>query len=341
MKKYDLINTVSRGSNARKEINPQLIVETNGNYDPGQIFDANATIKLVQDGISSFIGDAPDTLDTLEEITAKIQELDDIGFSDVALSGDYNDLTNTPTIPDAQIQSDWNQTDNTAKDYIKNKPTIPTVPTNVSSFTNDAGYLTSHQDISGKQNVIDTTHKLSADLIEDGTTNKVINVKPDWDAASGSSAEILNKPTIPTVPTNVSTFTNDAGYLTGHQDISGKEDVTAIVAPVNATDATLPITTLTTEAGKYYRIDVAVETIAVTLPAMTDVTKVKTIVLYLTGGTTPAVTISSTAPSGGTAPAVYFSDGYAIESGNTYEVNCAWNGLAWIVASFKINTSNS
>ena len=41
------------------------------------------------------------------------------------------------------VQSDWNVTDTTSDAYIKNKPTIPTVPTNVSAFTNDAGYLTS------------------------------------------------------------------------------------------------------------------------------------------------------------------------------------------------------
>lgn len=46
-----------------------------------------------------------------------------------------------------QVQSDWNQTDTSAVDYIKNKPTIPVVPTNVSSFTNDAGYLTQHQSL--------------------------------------------------------------------------------------------------------------------------------------------------------------------------------------------------
>lgn len=45
-------------------------------------------------------------------------------------SGSYNDLTDTPTIPDAQIQSDWNQGDNTAKDYIKNKPSIPAAQVN-------------------------------------------------------------------------------------------------------------------------------------------------------------------------------------------------------------------
>ena len=113
-------------------------------------------------------------------------------------------------------------------------------------------------------------------------------------------------------------------------------DSGVIEAPVNATDATLPITTLTCEAGKYYRIDVPIETLAVTLPAMTDLTTVRTVVIYLTAGTTPAVTISSTAPTGGSAPDVYYQDGYAIEAGKTYEVNCLWNGAAWIIASVEI-----
>lgn len=38
-----------------------------------------------------------------------------------------------------QVQVDWNQTDSTKKDYIKNKPTIPT---KVSQLNNDLGYLT-------------------------------------------------------------------------------------------------------------------------------------------------------------------------------------------------------
>ena len=103
----------------------------------------------------------------------------------------------------------------------------------------------------------------------------------------------------------------------------------------------MPITTLTCEAGKYYRIDVDVDTLAVTLPAMTDLTTVRTVVIYLTAGTTPAVTISSTAPSGGSAPDVLYQDGFEIEAGSTYEINALFNGAAWIVASVKINTSNS
>ena len=51
-------------------------------------------------------------------------------------TGSYTDLTNKPTIPAAQVQSDWNAT--SGMGVILNKPT------NVSAFTNDAGYLTSY-----------------------------------------------------------------------------------------------------------------------------------------------------------------------------------------------------
>lgn len=54
-----------------------------------------------------------------------------------ATSGDAQ-ILNKPTIPAAQIQSDWNQTNNTQVDYIKNKPSIPT---KTSDLTNDSGFL--------------------------------------------------------------------------------------------------------------------------------------------------------------------------------------------------------
>lgn len=43
----------------------------------------------------------------------------------VAFTWDYNDLINRPEF--LQQQADWNESDNTKPDYIKNKPTIPTV----------------------------------------------------------------------------------------------------------------------------------------------------------------------------------------------------------------------
>lgn len=62
-------------------------------------------------------------------------------------------LATFPSIPAAQIQSDWNQSNNALLDYIKNKPSIPAA-----------------------------------------------QVNSDWNAVSGL-AQILNKPTIPTVGT--------------------------------------------------------------------------------------------------------------------------------------------
>ena len=73
-----------------------------------------------------------------------------------------------------------------------NKSEIPTVPTNVSAFTNDAGYLTEHQSL---DNYYTKTE-----------VNSSLETKAD-------------KTEIPTVPTNVSAFTNDAGYLTEHQSL--------------------------------------------------------------------------------------------------------------------------
>ena len=106
-------------------------------------------------------------------------------------------------------------------------------------------------------------------------------------------------------------------------------DSVVIEAPVDATDPTDPITTLTCVVGTYYRIDVPVETLAITLPTMTDNTTVKSIIIYMTGGTTPAVTFTST-------HSIYYSDGFEIAADTTYEVSAAYNGIAWVVASVKI-----
>ena len=50
-------------------------------------------------------------------------------LADVATTGAYSDLTGTPTIPAAQVQSNWNESDNTSKAYIQNKPNLAAVAT--------------------------------------------------------------------------------------------------------------------------------------------------------------------------------------------------------------------
>lgn len=55
----------------------------------------------------------------------KAQARENIGAGTSNFSGNYNDLTNKPTIPAAQVQANWNETDTTSAAYIQNKPTIP------------------------------------------------------------------------------------------------------------------------------------------------------------------------------------------------------------------------
>ena len=89
-------------------------------------------------------------------------------FATVATTGSYTDLINKPTIPAAQIQSDWNQTNNASLDYIKNKPTIPAqgvttvAPTTLDSTHHVAGT------ISG------TTLTLTTDATTANTANTIV-----------------------------------------------------------------------------------------------------------------------------------------------------------------------
>lgn len=69
-------------------------------------------------------------------------------------TSDYTDLSNKPKINNVELSGNKTTSDlglfSGNYNDLTNKPTIPTVPTYVSAFTNDAGYLTQHQDISGK-----------------------------------------------------------------------------------------------------------------------------------------------------------------------------------------------
>ena len=113
-------------------------------------------------------------------------------------SGNYNDLTNKPTL----FSGNYND--------LTNKPTIPTVPTNVSAFTNDAGYITS-----AAIPVIPTVPtNVSAFTNDAGYLTSYTETDPLFTAWDKDYNDLTNKPTIPTVPTNVSAFTNDAGYIT-------------------------------------------------------------------------------------------------------------------------------
>lgn len=97
-----------------------------------------------------------------------------------------------------------------------NKSEIPTVPTNVSAFTNDAGYLTEHQSLNDYYTKTESDGKYATQVVVNEEIAARINDIREVKATLESKAD---KTEIPTVPTKVSAFTNDAGYLTEHQSL--------------------------------------------------------------------------------------------------------------------------
>ncbi len=87
-------------------------------------------------------------------------------LSVVATSGNYDDLINKPTIPEPQVNSDWNS--ETGVSQILNKPTLSIVATSGS-----------YNDLTDKPTIPEP------------------QVNSDWNASSGIS-QILNKPQMTT-----------------------------------------------------------------------------------------------------------------------------------------------
>lgn len=67
--------------------------------------------------------------ETLENVEAgaQVNKIESISINGVTQTISDKNVDLSITTPTEQIQSDWSQSDNTKKDYIKNKPTIPTV----------------------------------------------------------------------------------------------------------------------------------------------------------------------------------------------------------------------
>ena len=102
----------------------------------------------------------------------------------VATSGDYDDLINKPTIPAAQVNSDWNASSGVAQ--ILNKPTLATVATSGS-----------YNDLSNKPN-IPTVNNATLTIQRNGANVQTFTAN----ASSNVTANI-------SVPTKTSDLTND------------------------------------------------------------------------------------------------------------------------------------
>lgn len=126
--------------------------------------DIRLELKAISDRLTAFFDSDNQTLDELSEIVAYITSnktlIDSITTSKVSVADIINNLTtnviNKP-LSAAQGVVLKGLIDAVSKSLSNYQPKgdyalrseLPTVPTKVSAFTNDAGYLTEHQDISG------------------------------------------------------------------------------------------------------------------------------------------------------------------------------------------------
>lgn len=119
-------------------------------------------------------------------------------------------------------------------------PDSTTIPTRTSQLTNDSGFLSSVP----AEYVTET--ELGTALAPKANSADLATV-----ATSGAYADLTGKPTIPTVPTNVSAFTNDAGYLTSvpSEYVTETEMQTALAGKADTADIPTAVSELTNDSG--------------------------------------------------------------------------------------------
>ena len=145
-----------------------------------------------------------------------------------ATSISWDNITNKPTIPSIEGLASETYVDEKVAAIV-----IPEVPIKVSELENDAGYLTEHQSLEGYAKTADL-----AQVAKTGSYNDLID-KPTIPSTTGLAstkyvddkvAEIV----IPTVPTKVSAFENDKGYLTSHQSLADYSTTAQVQAMISS-----------------------------------------------------------------------------------------------------------
>lgn len=237
----------------------------------------NATLTIKKNGnnIASFTANSAS--DVSADITVPTKTSDLTNDSDFVSDASYvhtdnnfttaekNKLAGIAAGAEVNVQSDWNQTNSSADDFIKNKPTIPT---KTSDLTNDSGFISSLPIASasalgaikvGTNLSIAADGTLSADAqsitvdsalsststnpVENRVINTALGAKANTAdladvATSGDYDDLLNKPTIPTVNNATLTIQRNGTTVDTFTANASQDKSVNIVVPTATSDLT-------------------------------------------------------------------------------------------------------
>lgn len=155
--------------------------------------------------LKNWAGETTEFIEKIEEVT--YQDSTDISGGGFIQFGDYTDLKNKPSINGIELEGNKLLAELGIQPQ-GNYALAEDIPVNLSDLINDVGYLTKY--IESDPTVPAYIKKITEEDIASW------NLKSEF---SGSYNDLTEKPTIPTVPTNLGAFTNDVGYLID-QDLS-------------------------------------------------------------------------------------------------------------------------
>lgn len=220
-----------------------------------------ATVEDVDVKLAALIDGAPAALNTLAELAEAIKDQEDVlvtfatkaELSDVATSGSYTDLKDTPVIPSVEGLA----SEEYVAEAIKNIPSVDL------------------SDYAKKEDIPDVSRFLS-EIPAEYVTETELDSKGFLTQHQDLSSYALKTD----IPTDISKFNNDAGYLTEHQSLEGlatEEFVRDQIGAIPETDVSGLATKdeLSSKADKSY-VDEAISNVSVDLTGYATEDFVKT-----------------------------------------------------------------
>ena len=219
----------------------KTIIGSNGNVQFGTVYTDSVaiyftkadcyggtmfTVQVSEGGVQAFT-EYPKSLFIRNASVGQIAKIKTVDDNGAPTSWESTNLPTVPTKVSAFENDSGYLTEHQSLEAYAKKTEIPTVPTKVSAFENDSGYLTEHQSLEAYAKKTEIPTKTSQLTNDSGYLTE------------HQSLEAYAKKT--EIPTKTSQLTNDSGYLTEHQSLEAYAKKTEIPT-VPTTDSELSAT---------------------------------------------------------------------------------------------------